>query len=362
MWTQGLRFSTSKAVLLLPLTLLSGCTTSRYLFQAAGGQLELFNRARPLTDVVQDVKVPTITRELLGQVPAIKGFGETQGLRATANYTHYVDLKRPAVVWVVSACRPLKFEPKEWSFPIVGSFPYLGWFSREAALEDARTIEREGWDVDVRGAGAYSTLGWFKDPILSTMIESGPQALAALVNVVLHESVHATVYINGQSFFNESLASFVADRMSESYFEKQGDNAKQSLMAYRSLLSDSAKRAERLHRLYLDLSKLYSSSVADEVKLKKKEDLLTAAANELKFSRKINNATLIQFKTYHAEEAEFESLWKACQGNWRNFLSVVGQLKAVDFPAPQSEEFSPVLTRLVSLGCQSGERSAAHSK
>lgn len=363
MWTLASRFSTSRGFfLLLSLSMLSGCTTSRYLFQAAGGQLELFNRARPLAEVVQDVKVPTVTRELLKHVPAIKAFGESQGLRATVNYTHYVDLRRPAVVWVVSASRPLKFEAKEWSFPIVGSFPYLGWFSREAAEEHARTIERDGWEVDVRGANAYSTLGWFKDPILSTMIETGTHALAALVNVVLHESVHATVYVNGQSFFNESLASFVADRMSEDYFETQGEGAKESLMTYRSLLADSAQRAQRLHRLYLDLAQLYSSSAADEVKLKKKMDLLTEAARELKYSRKINNATLIQFKTYHAEEAGFEALWKACQGNWRSFLSVVGQLKDSDFPAPQSENFSPVLTHLASLGCRMSEKSAVNLK
>src|SRR4029078_3952588 len=124
---------------------------------------------------------------------------------------------RPAAVWVVSACEQLRFRSKEWHFPIVGSFPYLGWFDLEQAKAFADELRAESWDVDVRGAHAYSTLGWFRDAVLSTMIPEGKEALGELVNVVLHESVHATVYIEGQAFFNESIASFIADRLTDHY-------------------------------------------------------------------------------------------------------------------------------------------------
>src|SRR5690606_33885389 len=135
-----------------------------------------------------------------------------QGLNRTRNYDHYADLQRPAAVWVVQAAPRLELTERAWSFPIVGTVPYLGFFDETEAQAFARELElAEDLDVDVRTAAAYSTLGWLRAPVLSTMIADGPEALGELVNIVLHESVHATVYVPGQSAFDESLASFVAD-------------------------------------------------------------------------------------------------------------------------------------------------------
>src|SRR5205814_2292022 len=100
----------------------------------------------------------------------------------------------PVAVWVVSACEPLRFHSKEWGFLFVGSFPYLGWFDLENARRFRDELRAEGWDADLRGAAAYSTLGYFRDAVLSSMIPEGDEALGELVNVVLHESVHATLY------------------------------------------------------------------------------------------------------------------------------------------------------------------------
>ncbi len=196
---------------------LTGCAGLGYLLQAGKGQLEISNRAKPIDEVLKDERTPPRLKALLARIPEIKSFGERHGLKATSNYTEYVDLKRPAAVWVVSASEPLKFEPRRWSFPIVGSFTYLGWFDRKSAEEFGEELRKEGLDVYVRGASAFSTLGWFRDPVLSTMIGSGDTALGELANVVLHESVHATFYLKHQSYFNESLASFVADRMTPQY-------------------------------------------------------------------------------------------------------------------------------------------------
>src|SRR5690606_34569810 len=135
---------------------------------------------------------------------------------------------REAATWVVSACESLSFKPKQWRFPIVGSFTYLGWFDHPSAEEYAEELRKEGWDVDVRGAAAYSTLNWFRDPVLSTMIPRGKHDVGSLVNVVLHESVHATIYLKDQAYFNESLASFVADRMTFDYLsEKYGETSEE---------------------------------------------------------------------------------------------------------------------------------------
>ncbi len=193
--------------------LLSGCTTGRYLAQAGCGQIDLMLRARDLDRAVADPHVPARIRGLLAQVGAIKKFGERHSLRPTGNYHRYVELDRPVVVWVVQASDPLRFHSKTWWFPIVGRVPYLGWFERDAAYDFARELREEGLDVDVGGAEAYSTLGWFDDPVLSTMISDGDEAIGELADVVLHESVHATLYVDGQTRFNESLAEFTSDRL-----------------------------------------------------------------------------------------------------------------------------------------------------
>ncbi|HUP58452.1 MAG TPA: aminopeptidase, partial [Bdellovibrionota bacterium] len=154
----------------------SGCSTMGYLLQAGKGQLALLNRAKPIEKVLESERVQPRIKRLLSEIPAIKKYGEGNGVKATHNYTEYVQLDRAAAVWVVSACEPLKFVSKEWSFPIVGRFPYLGWFDLDGARGLASELKKEGWDVDLRGARAFSTLGWFKDPVVSSMIPEGNEA------------------------------------------------------------------------------------------------------------------------------------------------------------------------------------------
>ena len=171
-------------------------------------------------------------RELLAEVPTIKRFAERHGLRPTSSYAKYAEVPRSAIVWVVSASTPLSFQPRTWTFPIVGSVPYLGWFDEAEARDFADDLRSQGYDVDLRGAQAYSTLGWFDDPILSTMLGSGDEAVGDLANVVLHESVHATYYLPGQSPLNESVADFLGDRLATAYLrERTGENSDE-LRAY----------------------------------------------------------------------------------------------------------------------------------
>ncbi|HTM22959.1 MAG TPA: aminopeptidase, partial [Kofleriaceae bacterium] len=156
------------------LAALAGCTTIRYVSQAAHGQLWLLHDAQPIDRVIADPGTDERTRRLLSEVPLIQAWGDAHGLDPQGNYRTFVERRGAAAVWYVAACKPLAFEPKVWSFPIVGSFPMLGWFSLEDALEFRRELSRGGWDVYVRGAIAYSTGGWFHDPVMSTMFLDGP--------------------------------------------------------------------------------------------------------------------------------------------------------------------------------------------
>jgi predicted aminopeptidase len=324
----------------------------RYLFQAGKGQLELASHARPIPEVVRDERTPTRIRKLLEEVPAIKRFGEKNGLKATSNYTEYVKLDRPAAVWVVSACEPLRFKSREWNFPVVGSFPFLGWFDVENAKEFGEELKKEGLDVDVRGARAYSTVGWFRDPIVSTMIPEGDEALGELVNVVLHESVHATLYLKNQSYFNESLASFVAGKLTPVYLAGIRGPGSAELEAYVKAEADGEKRERLLHDAYVKLEALYASDEPADLKRETKASVLEGLKQKLELRRDINNATLIQYREYHVGMAEFAAVLDGCGGDFPRFFRALRLLRPESFAhGRQQEDLASVLLPLSREAC-----------
>lgn len=333
----------------------SGCTTAAYLAQAGAGQLDLMLRSRPIPHVLADPKTPPRLRDLLGQVARIKAFGERHGLTATSSYTRYVALDRPVVVYVVTACEPLRFHSKTWSFPIAGKVPYLGWFDKDRALAYAEGLRDEGWDADVGGASAYSTLGWLDDPILSTMIPDGDDAPGNLAEVVLHESLHATLYVNGQSPFNENLASFVGERLGRRYLDETFGPASPEKEAYERSEAEGRARREAMHEAYLRLKALYASSRHDEEKLDEKRRLLTELRAKIGFKRPINNATLAELETYHASSPELEALLSACGGSFPRFLAAVKTLGPRSFEKPLERDLGKVVGPLIDGGCAAGK-------
>ncbi len=337
---------TGVALSLAILTGCSSCGTANYLLQAARGQFEISNRARPLPEVIADEKTPPKIRDLLKEIAGVKAFGEKHGIRSTRNYETYVDLKRSAASYVVSASLPLKFESKEWSFPFVGKFPYLGWFDLAQARSYAEELKTENWDVDLRGAGAFSTLGWFRDPVLSTMIPEGDNALGELVDVVLHESVHATIYVKGQAPFNESLAMFVARGLTESYFREFYPREPRWLDAYLEDERLSAERQEKMHAAFLKLDELYRSSAEDTAKTARKKEIISQLEKDIGAKRSLNNATLIQFRTYHAGKNRFGDLFAALGNSWPRFMTCVVRTQEEWFSGSQAEDFSAVIARL----------------
>lgn len=326
---------------------LGGCSQVSYLSQAARGQLSLLANARPLPRVLRDPKTDVKVARLLRQVPDLKRFGESRGLTATENYERYTDLHREAAVWVVQACQPLAFETKRWHFPIVGSVPYLGFFDKTRAQKFAATLkEHEDLDIDVRGASAYSTLGWFKDPLLSTMLEDGPEGIGAMANVILHESVHATFYLPGQSAFDESVASFVADRLTVEYLARKTGPRSPESTAWSELNERHEARVARLHRAYEELDALYKSPASVDDKRERKAAALAQLQTDLGTKRSFNNATLAGYRTYDTGSASFEALLSACRGDWRCFLREVATLTENDFASAQMEDFSGVVSEL----------------
>jgi predicted aminopeptidase len=239
------------------------------------------------------------------------------------NYEEYVELGRPFVVWFVTASEPLAFVPKTFSFPVVGSFPGLSWFDEADAREFAEELKEEGWDVFVRGVGAYSTGGWFDDPILSSMFADVPGGLGFLVNVVLHESFHATALVGNQQYFNESLASFVANRLAPVYLRERFGAEAPQLRDYLAAQANGKIVVEILANAVQELNAVYMSPLSQQHKYREKDRITKALQQRLQLPETPNNASLFGFSLYHEGQAEMERLLAACP-SWPAFIEAVG--------------------------------------
>lgn len=349
------RFDARALVRLLALALLlsvaTGCLPVRYVTQAAAGQEELNSRGIAIKEIVDGRHLDKRTRTLLSHVPRIKSFGERHGLKRTRNYERYVWIGRPAVVWVVSACHPLAFRPRAWRFPIVGSITYTGWFDRKEAKAYADELARKGWDVDVRPSQAYSTLGWFDDPILSTMIGDGDEALGDLADVVLHETFHATFYIPGQSTLNESVASFFGDELALRYLDETVGPDSPEKASFLAVRARSERRGRVMKAAYEELSALYRSPLPRDQKLANKKRIIEALRAELEIKRPLSNASLIQYKTYGSGKAELAQLFDQCGHDFSRMLRALDRVRPIAAASPPHTDPATLLRPVIAGGC-----------
>lgn len=323
------------------LLLTSSCLMTRYLAQGAHGQLELLGKAQKIEDVIKDPETPTRTAMLLAAIPEIRAYGQTYGLSIKKNYKHYVQLGRPAAVWFVGAADPLAFKPLRWCFPIVGCFAGLGWFDEDEAVAQKIALEKKGYDAIVRPAGAYSTGGWFPDPVLSSMLSGGDDAYPSLANVILHESVHATVLVPDQPFFNESFASYVADVLTEHWVDVhfgRGSNEELSWALGQAL---SLPRAARQLQTYTELKKLYDSKLPRAQKLKEKERIIDELVADLRIRRRPNNASLTETRVYNGGLDPLIEAHRTC-GDLRKLVLAGRTLKRGDFQKKLQEDLRPI--------------------
>jgi len=322
------------------------CLMPRYLGQAIYGQLDLLRRARPIDEVIADPETPARTRVLLGEVAGIRAFAGSRGLRTGKNYLTYVEVAPEATVWFVGAASPLAFKPLRWCFPIAGCFTGLGWFDQDDAIEHRDQLRAKGYDAMARPAGAYSTGGWFHDPITSSMLDSGNDAFAELANVVLHESVHATVFIPDQPFFNEGLAEYVGDAMTDLWLvDRFGDGAPE-IASWQELQAWRRTRMARLFAAYTELDTLYQSTKPDADKLVAKAAIIDRLVDDLELWTRPNNASLVELRVYKASYDAFAKVHAACGGDIQRMVKVAGTLKRGDFPKRVADDLGPVLALL----------------
>jgi predicted aminopeptidase len=328
----------------------TGCLYTQYVAQAAHGQFELLAKAKPLDEVINDPATPLRTAMLLSEIPAIKQYGRSYGLRIRRNYETYSALGRPAAVWFVGGADPVAFKPLRWCFPIVGCFAGLGWFDEDDAVKFKLQLDEEGYDALVRPASAYSTGGWFPDPVLSSMLGGGDDALPELANVILHESVHATILIPDEPFFNESLASYIADALTNHFIEVRFGPGSPEELAWTLGQALHYPRTVRTLAAYEALKAVYESKATREQKLAAKAKIIDELVADLKLRRRPNNASLTEARVYNGGAAPMLEAHRAC-GDLASLIAAGKQLTREDFAKPLQDDLTPITKKLAAL-CQ----------
>ncbi|MCR4302221.1 MAG: aminopeptidase [Sulfuricaulis sp.] len=323
--------------LLLLLAVVTGCANPGYYFHAVSGQIEILNKRRPVEEVLNDPATTPKTRQQLKLVQRLRDFASQElGLPDNRSYRSYADLERPFVIWNVFATPELSLESKQWCFMFAGCVSYRGYFTRDKAEGFAAELKQEGHDVYVGGVPAYSTLGWFNDPVLNTFLHRSEADLAGLL---FHELAHQVLYVSGDTAFNESFATVVELEGVRRWFEHHG--APHQAEAYQKKI----QRREEFTTLVLKhkarLAAFYASNASETEKRSAKalelEELRSEYATvkagwggqgdyDKWFERDLNNAHLAAIGLYHVHVAAFQKLLEQHQGDLTAFYRSVKEL------------------------------------
>jgi predicted aminopeptidase len=315
-----------KKLALVLLLLLTGCETMSYYGQAIRGQLGLLASARPIDRWLADPATPPDLRTRLEVARRIREFASRSlGLPENASYSSYAELGRPYPVWNVFAAPRFAVEPKQECFPFTGCVSYRGFFSEAHARRHAERLRRDGYDVHVGGVPAYSTLGWFDDPLLSSFIRYPEAQLARLL---FHELAHQRVYAKHDTTFNESFAVAVEEEGVRRWLEAQGRGAE--LAEFRAAQGRKREFAGRVKEARERLADIYRQRLPEQDMLERKraEYARLRAAYPALVPEEANNAYLGSIALYTELVPWFERLLAEQRGDLEAFYRQVERLAA----------------------------------
>ena len=313
---------------LLAALLLSGCETTKYYVQAVSGHLSVMRAARPLETWLADPATPLDLRSRLETARRIREFASRDlGLPENGSYGSYADLGRTYVAWNVYAAPVFSVEAKQECFPITGCVSYRGFFAEDEARRYAEKLRLAGNDVYLGGVPAYSTLGWFDDPLLSTFIRYPDAQLARLL---FHELAHQQVYARDDTTFNESFAVAVEEEGVRRWLHAQNRDA--DLAAFRAMQVRKRELASRVEAVRRNLEDVYKSNVSQEEKRKAKAEEFAKLRAEYGpiVPAEPNNAFLVSISVYTQMVPGFERLLAQSGGNLPAFYARVRELAKAD--------------------------------
>jgi predicted aminopeptidase len=331
------------AVVLLALVT-SACSTLGYYSQSISGHLNVMQRRQPIEDLLDSGTISPELKARLSAAQSIRRFASTVlGLPDNGSFTRYADLERPYAVWNVFAAPELSLELNEWCYPFAGCVTYRGYFSEDKARALAGQLRAQGFDTYYGGVAAYSTLGWFDDPLLNTVTGYRDTQLAGLI---FHELAHQQLYVPGDTLFNEGFATVVEHAGVRRWLEEQADPV---------MTSDYAahrRHHEAFHALVArtraQLEEVYAGELLDSDKRRLKKQYLDAMRAEYArqrrsgdmdsnydawFAGELNNARLGAVNAYRAYVPLFEDLFANCGGDFSVFYQRAAAIGAV--PGPQ---------------------------
>ncbi len=334
-------------LVLATIALLASCSDGAYLLQCAKGHWSLMSRTESIDNLLTQDHQPQTLRDQLSKVVTLREFAvNSLHLPDNGSYHKYADLERPYAVWNMVVAPELSLELNEWCFPVAGCVTYRGYFDEQEARNLAQSFKHQGFDVDVYGVEAYSTLNWFDDPVLNTFLDNDDIRLAGLL---FHEMSHQVIYVQNDTAFNEAFAKTVELEGLMRWFDGSGSE---------DLWHECLQRAKRsaefqkfLVKVRADLQKVYASTQGNDQKRLAKEHILQTALDDyatLKLGwggydgydawiqRGLNNARLSSVATYYDLVPAFQRLLQQSGNDLEKFYAEVKQLGAL----PKSERLA----------------------
>lgn len=333
------------AALLIAVAALSGCHTLSFYGQAVKGQYEIFAHQEPIEKLAAEPNTPSTLKGRFTLLEELRAFASTElKLPTDSHYRKYVDVHRPYVVWNVEAAPEFSLQPKTWWYPLLGSLEYRGYFSKAGATNYAASLRAQGYDVSVGGVGAYSTLGWFKDPVLNTFIFEDD---ADLAEIIFHELAHQRLFVRGDTDFNEAFATTVGQEGARRWLRARNNSA--ALEEYLKHLQRTDEFVHLVMKTRLRLETLYGDRLTADGKIhaadkKSAESSETLRAEKQRvlsdmqaefgrlrstwggdceydgwFKHPINNAQLNSVAAYYDLVPAFEQLLAANGGDMKKF-------------------------------------------
>jgi predicted aminopeptidase len=306
-------------LILLLLVTLGSCRIS-YLTQAMAGHLRIMKARRPIEKILKNGNLDQQSKDKLKLVLEIHGFAIRElGLPDNKSYTLYSEVRGEYLGWNVYCAPKFSVEPKTWCYPVAGCVVYHGYFKKENAVEFAGKMKKQGLDVYVSPFSAYSTLGWYNDPILSTQLRYDSVDLAGLI---IHELAHQKFYKSGDSRYSEGFAVTVERAGVLRWLGSLG--REDQIAQAKSGWDEYDRRVDKMLKARSDLNDLYLSHKDTLFLLKQKDSILNNLERDLNITgKKINNAWLIPVNTYHSLIPDFQSILDSCGGNFRAFYEAV---------------------------------------
>ncbi|MCC5921074.1 MAG: aminopeptidase [Cyclobacteriaceae bacterium] len=314
-----------------------------YGFSQAYGQLQILIFAKPIDRVLEDPTISDTTKEKIIFIEKVKQFAEDSlGIKKTNNYSSYYHFEQEAILWNLTAAKAFEMKAYNWGFPIIGKFPYKGFFNTDRLKRESEKIKAKGWETSIGGVSAWSTLGWTKDPILSSMLNRSDGRLAELI---IHELTHATIFVKNDATLNENIATFVGIEGAKRFLSAHFGENSSHLTDYELERIDSRKFAGYMLASFQQLDSLYCSdafielSEAEKLKAKRaKIQSIQEGINSERFSRperyqrikespNLNNNFFLGFSRYQSKQSDFdEELVKKYEGNLNHFIKDYAEL------------------------------------